>query len=72
LIAVNRSYGKSDYIPCICWGRNARFASGFEVGAHVQILGRIQSREYVKKLDMQETVKRIAYEVSVSKIEFLE
>lgn len=72
LIAVNRSYGKSDYIPCICWGRNARFASGFEVGAHVQILGRIQSREYVKKLDMQETVKRIAYEVSVSKIEYLE
>lgn len=72
LIAVNRSYGKSDYIPCICWGRNARFASGFEVGAHVQILGRIQSREYVKKLDMQETVKRTAYEVSVSKIEYLE
>ncbi|KAI4445795.1 Single-stranded DNA-binding protein [Eubacterium plexicaudatum ASF492] len=48
LIAVNRSYGKSDYIPCICWGRNARFASGFTVGAHVQIWGRIQSREYVK------------------------
>lgn len=48
LIAVNRSYGKSDYIPCICWGRNARFASGFDVGGHVQIWGRIQSREYVK------------------------
>ena len=47
LIAVNRSYGKSDYIPCICWGRNARFASGFEVGSHVEIWGRIQSREYV-------------------------
>ena len=44
LIAVNRSYGKSDYIPCICWGRNARFASGFEVGGHVQVWGRIQSR----------------------------
>ena len=48
LIAVNRPYGKSDYIPCICWGRNARFASGFEVGGRVQIWGRIQSREYMK------------------------
>ncbi len=72
LIAVNRSYGKSDYIPCICWGRNARFASGFSVGAHVQIWGRIQSREYVKKLNELETEKRVAYEVSVSKIEYLE
>ena len=45
LLAVNRPYGKSDYIPCICWGRNARFASSFEVGAHVHILGRVQSRE---------------------------
>lgn len=72
LIAVNRSYGKSDYIPTICWGRNARYASGFEVGAHVQIWGRIQSREYVKKLNEFETEKRIAYEVSVSKIDCLE
>ena len=65
LLAVNRPYGKSDYIPCICWGRNARFASGFEVGEHVQVLGRIQSREYVKKLSETESEKRIAYEVSV-------
>lgn len=72
LVAVNRSYGKSDYIPCICWGRNARFASGFEVGGHVQIWGRIQSREYIKKISEEETEKRMAYEVSVSKIEFLE
>lgn len=72
LIAVNRSYGKSDYIPCICWGRNARFASGFEVGSHVEIWGRIQSREYVKKISEDETEKRIAYEVSVSKIERFE
>ena len=72
LIAVNRSYGKSDYIPCICWGRNARFASSFTVGSHVQIWGRIQSREYVKKLNELETEKRVAYEVSVSKIEYLE
>lgn len=71
LIAVNRPYGKSDYIPCICWGRNARFASGFEVGEHVQILGRIQSREYVKKLSETETQRRVAYEVSVSKLECL-
>lgn len=72
LLAVNRPYGKSDYIPCICWGRNARYASGFEVGEHVQVLGRIQSREYVKKLTETETEKRIAYEVSVSKLECME
>ena len=72
LIAVNRSYGKSDYIPCICWGRNARYAAGFAVGEHVQIWGRIQSREYVKKLNEFETEKRIAYEVSVSKIDCME
>ena len=69
LLAVNRPYGKSDYIPCICWGRNARYASGFAVGEHVQILGRIQSREYVKKLSETESEKRVAYEVSVSKLE---
>lgn len=72
LIAVNRPYGKSDYIPCICWGRNARFASGFEVGMHTQIWGRIQSREYIKKLEGDEQEKRVAYEVSVSKLEALE
>ena len=72
LVAVNRSYGKSDYIPCICWGRNARFAAGFSVGSHVQIWGRIQSREYVKKISETEAQKRTAYEVSVSKIELLE
>ena len=70
LIAVNRSYGKSDYIPCICWGRNARFACGFEVGSHVQIWGRIQSRDYVKKINENQAEQRTAYEVSVSKIEF--
>jgi primosomal replication protein N len=72
LVAVNRSYGKSDYIPCICWGRNARFASGFAVGSHVQIWGRIQSREYVKKISETEVEQHVAYEVSVSKIEFLD
>lgn len=72
LLAVNRPYGKSDYIPCICWGRNARFADSFQVGEHIQIWGRIQSREYQKKLgeDLFET--RVAYEISVSKLEHIE
>lgn len=72
LIAVNRPYGKSDYIPCISWGRNARFTSSFEVGGHVQVWGRIQSREYIKKLEGEVTERRTAYEVSVSKLEYLE
>ena len=72
LLAVNRPYGKSDYIPCICWGRNARFAASFEVGEHVQVIGRIQSREYIKKLSETEAEKRTAYEVSVSKLECLD
>ena len=70
LLAVNRPYGKSDYIPCICWGRNARYASAFEVGGHVLLWGRIQSREYIKKLGENQTEKRTAYEVSVSKLEY--
>lgn len=72
LLAVNRPYGKSDYIPCICWGRNARFASTFEVGTRCEVWGRIQSREYMKKLSEDDAEKRIAYEVSVSKLELLE
>ena len=70
LLAVNRPYGKSDYIKCICWGRNARYASAFEVGGHVLLWGRIQSREYIKKLNENQTEKRTAYEVSVSKLEY--
>ena len=70
LLAVNRSYGKSDYIPCICWGRNARFAENFEVGGELQIWGRIQSREYQKKISETEFERRVAYEVSVSKLEY--
>ena len=72
LLAVHRSYGKSDYIPCICWGRNARFASGFTVGCHIQIVGRVQSREYVKRISEEEVEHRVAYEVSVSKVDLLE
>ena len=69
ILAVNRGYGKSDYIPCICWGSNARFASTFEVGTHVQIFGRVQSRPYSKKISDTEFEDRVAYEVSVGKIE---
>ena len=69
LLAVNRPYGKSDYIPCICWGRNARFAGNFKVGERVLVWGRIQSREYMKRMDEENIEKRIAYEVSVSKME---
>lgn len=69
LIAVNRAYGKSDYIPCICWGRNARYAGTFEVGTRVSIWGRIQSREYQKKLDDHTIITKTAYEVSISKME---
>lgn len=69
LIAVNRPYGKSDYIPCICWGRNARFAGKLDVGERIQIWGRIQSREYQKKVGEETIVSRVAYEVSVNKLE---
>ena len=72
LLAVNRPYGESDYIPCICWGRNARFASNFEVGARCAVWGRIQSREYMKKISDEQLEKRVAYEVSVSKLELIE
>ena len=68
LVAVNRAYNKSDYIPCIVWGRNARYASGLEVGDKVVMSGRVQSREYEKKLETGEAVIRTAYEVSVAKI----
>ena len=69
LLAVNRPYGKSDYIPGIAWGRNARYAAGFEVGDRVRIWGRVQSREYSKKLSDTEYQKNIAYEVSISYID---
>jgi single-stranded DNA-binding protein len=72
LIAVNRPYGKSDYIPCIAWGRNARFAAGIEVGGHLIIQGRVQSREYTKKISEEQVEKRVAYEVSVCKIDVVE
>ena len=72
LVAVNRQYGKSDYIPCIAWVRNARFAGGLEVGALLQVSGRVQSREYTNKIGEEEVERRVAYEVSVSKIDLVE
>ncbi len=68
LIAVNRAYNKSDYIPCIAWGRNARFVKNLSVGEKIAISGRIQSREYQKKISENESKLMTAYEVSVSKL----
>lgn len=67
LIAVNRSYKKSDYIPCILWGRNAKFCETLNVGAMVKLSGRIQSRKYEKKNENGESVPMVAYEVSIAK-----
>lgn len=69
LVAVNRAYNKSDYIPCIAWGRNARFSSTLPVGENIRIWGRIQSREYQKKLSEDEVITKTAFEVSISKME---
>lgn len=65
LLAVNRPYGKSDYLPCIAWGKNARIASALNKGTRVTVKGRVQSREYTKKLSETESEVRIAYEVSI-------
>ncbi len=72
LLAVNRAYNKSDYIPCISWGRNARFCSKMPVGTEVKIIGRIQSRPYEKKHDDGTVDQKIAYEVSISNLELVD
>jgi len=69
LLAVNRPYNKSDYIPCIAWGRNARFSEKLSVGDNIKIWGRIQSRAYQKKLESGEVITKVAYEISISKME---
>ena len=69
LLAVNRAYNKSDYIPTIAWGRNSRFCQTLSVGENIRVWGRLQSREYQKKISDTEVVKKIAYEVSISKME---
>lgn len=68
LVAVNRSYNKSDYIPCIAWGRNARFSKSLEVGDKIALSGRIQSREYQKRIGEEEIKIMTAYEVSINKL----
>lgn len=72
LVAINRPYNKSDYIPSIVWGRNAKFAKNLKVGDRIQMWGRVQSRDYEKKLENGEIEKRVAYEVSISKIKKLD
>ena len=69
LIAVNRAYNKSDYIPCISWGRNSRYTSRFEIGDEIKLWGRIQSRKYQKRMSEDKIDERTAYEVSITKIE---
>ena len=69
LLAVNRAYNKSDYIPCIAWGRNARFCENIEVGTEVRIIGRVQSRTYEKKYEDGTVETKVAYEVSISSLE---
>ncbi len=69
LIAVNRAYNKSDYIPCIAWGRNARYCASLSVGDNIKVWGRIQSREYQKRISEDESVTKTAYEISISKLE---
>ena len=72
LLAVNRAYNKSDYIPCIAWGRNARFCQNLEVGAQVKVVGRVQSRTYEKKHEDGSVETRVAYEVSIGSLEVIE
>ena len=72
LLAVNRAYNKSDYIPCIAWGRNARFCQNLEVGSQVKIVGRVQSRIYEKKYEDGTSQTRVAYEVSIGSLEVIE
>ncbi|MGL5329099.1 MAG: single-stranded DNA-binding protein [Peptostreptococcaceae bacterium] len=71
LVAINRPYNKSDYIPSIVWGRNAKFAKTLKIGDRIQMWGRVQSREYEKKVEDGEPIKKVAYEVSISKIKKL-
>ena len=72
LLAVNRAYNKSDYIPCIAWGRNARFCQNLEVGSEVKVVGRVQSRTYEKKYEDGTSETKVAYEVSIGSLEVIE
>ena len=72
MLAVNRAYNKSDYIPCIAWGRNARFCQNIDVGTEIKITGRIQSRTYEKKFEDGTSETRVAYEISIASMEVIE
>lgn len=72
LLAVNRAYNKSDYIPCIAWGRNARFCENVPVGTEVRIVGRVQSRQYEKKYEDGTSEVKVAYEVSIASLEVID
>lgn len=72
LLAVNRPYGKTDYIPCICWSRNARFVSHLAIGQHIHVAGRIQSRFYIKKVSEEKYERKMAYEVSCSAVDLVD
>lgn len=72
LLAVNRNYNKSDYIPCIAWGRNAKFVKNLNVGDKIKVMGRIQSRDYQKKNDLDEIITKTAYEVSLNKVQLID
>ncbi len=69
LLAVNRAYNKSDYIPSIAWGRNARFCQNLPTGTEVKIIGRVQSRNYEKKHEDGTVENKVAYEVSIASLE---
>lgn len=71
LLAVNRQYNKSDYIPCIAWGRNARYSESINVGENIKVWGRVQSRSYQKTLENNQVINKVAYEVSVIKMEIV-
>ena len=71
MLAVNRAFGKSDYIPCIAWGRTARYAAQLSVGDHLEVQGRFQSREYQKQMPDGAVINRVAYEVSISRLTYL-
>lgn len=72
LLAVNRAYSKSDYIPCIAWGKNARLIKNAPVGQKLDVSGRIQSRQYTKRLDDGDVQIRTAYEFSIGAVEFMQ
>lgn len=71
LVAVNRNYDKSDYVPSVVWGRNARYCKDLEIGSKINLVGRIQSRIYEKQDANGNVEKRAAYELSISSLQLV-